>query len=251
VTRAAPRFAAVVWDVDSTLTAVEGVEWLAERRGPGVAAAVAAMTTRAMDGTAALDAVYGERLALVQPTRADVAALAAAYVAGAMPGTRDVVAVLRAAGIRQAIVSGGVRQAVVPFAASLGIADGDVHAVSLCFAADGTYTGFDTTSPLARRGGKPMVVRGLGLPRPVLAVGDGSTDAELKTDRTPGTGGESAAVVDAFAAFIGVAERRSVVAVADFVVRDLADVPALVLGAPEAPGPSAAQAPSAKRGVER
>ena len=69
------RYASVVLDVDSTLSHVEGIEWLAERRGPSVAQAVADMTQRAMDGTTPLDSVYGARLALVQPTRADVDAI--------------------------------------------------------------------------------------------------------------------------------------------------------------------------------
>jgi len=57
----------------------------------------------------------------------------------------------------------------------------------------------------------------LRLRGPVLAVGDGSTDAELKP------------CVDAFAAFTGVARRESVVAVADYVITHFADLPALVL----------------------
>ena len=70
---AAPRFRTVLIDVDSTLAGVEGIDWLAERRGPDAAAAVAAMTDRAMQGEIALDAVYGERLALVRPGRDDLA----------------------------------------------------------------------------------------------------------------------------------------------------------------------------------
>lgn len=225
------RFASVVLDVDSTLTRIEGIEWLAARRGPVIAGTVAAMTDRAMCGTELLEAVYGERLALVRPTRAEVAELARAYVDGVVTGARDAVAALRKAQVRLAVVSGGVREAVAPFAASLGIDDHEVHAVSLRFTRDGAYAGFDTASPLIRSGGKPAVVRALRLPRPVLAVGDGSTDAELKTDGAAGAsraGGGPA--VDAFAAFVGVARRESVVAVADFVVERLDELPVLVLG---------------------
>jgi phosphoserine phosphatase len=132
---------------------------------------------------------------------------------------------MRGAGVRVVAVSGGVREAVARFTASLGFADGDVYAVSLRFARDGAYVGFDEASPLARRGGKPIVVRGLGLPPLVIAVGDGGTDAELKT--APGGGGPA---VDAFAAFVGVAWRAPVVAVADYVVHSLTELPGLVLG---------------------
>jgi phosphoserine phosphatase len=210
-------FASVVLDVDSTLTSIEGISWLAERRGPDVARAVDAMTVRAMDGATPLEAVYGERLALVRPSRVDLRALAGAYAAGLVPGVQSALDALRAANVRLVVVSGGLRDAVVPFVATLGIAERDVYAVALRFAPDGTYDGFDASSPLACRRGKPAIARALGLPRPVLAVGDGSTDAELKE------------CVDAFAAFTGVVRRESVVAAADYVVSQFVDLPPLVL----------------------
>jgi phosphoserine phosphatase len=86
---AAPRYRALLVDVDSTLCGVEGIDWLAERRGPDVAARVAEMTDRAMRGELALDAVYAERLALVRPGRDDLAALAEAYRAALAPGAAE------------------------------------------------------------------------------------------------------------------------------------------------------------------
>jgi phosphoserine phosphatase len=210
-------FASVVLDVDSTLTSIEGISWLAERRGPDVARAVDAMTERAMDGTMPLEAVYGARLALVRPSRIDLDALADAYAARIVPGVQSALDTLRAANVRLVVVSGGLRDAVVPFVATLGIGENDVHAVAVRFGTDGTYAGFDASAPLACRLGKPAITRTLGLPRPVLAVGDGSTDAELKE------------CVDAFAAFTGVVRRESVVAAADYVVSRFVDLPSLVL----------------------
>jgi phosphoserine phosphatase len=207
----------VVLDVDSTLTSVEGIAWLATRRGRDVTAAVDAMTSDAMAGTLPLDAVYAQRLSLVRPSVADLSALATAYSAGVVPGAREAVRTLREAGVQLVLVSGGIREAIMPFALELGFVERDVHAVSLQFTPDGAYAGFDAASPLACGGGKPRVARALGLPGPVLAVGDGSTDAELKP------------CVDAFAAFIGVARRESVVAVADYVISQFAELPALVL----------------------
>lgn len=211
------RFASIILDVDSTLTDVEGIAWLATRRGPDVTAAVDAMTLDAMTGVLPLDAVYAKRLSLVRPSRADLAALASAYRAGVLPGARDAIRALRAAGVHVVVVSGGLREAILPFAAGLGFADTDVHAVEIRFAADGSYQGFDPMSPLACAGGKPRIAQTLGLPGPVLAVGDGSTDAELKP------------CVDAFAAFTGVARRESVVAVADYIITEFAELPSLVL----------------------
>jgi HAD superfamily phosphoserine phosphatase-like hydrolase len=210
-------FASVILDVDSTLTSVEGIAWLATRRGSDVTAAVDAMTQDAMTGDLPLDAVYAKRLSLVRPSRADLAALASAYLAALVPGARDAIHALREAGVRVVLVSGGLRDAILPLAAELGFAANDVHAVELEFAPDGSYASFDPMSPLACAGGKPRIARTLGLPAPVLAVGDGSTDAELKP------------CVDAFAAFTGVARRESVVAVADYIITRFAELPPLVL----------------------
>ena len=218
-------YAGLVLDVDSTLTAVEGIEWLADRRGPAVSRRVAEMTHQAMAGTVGLDAVYADRLALVQPSSVEIAALADAYMSGVLPGARDALQVLRTRGIEVTVVSGGIRQAVAPLAALLGINGDRVYAVPLEFLPDGRYAGFDTSSPLARRWGKPTLVRRLSLARPLMALGDGSTDAELKTHVIDGH-----SAVDAFAAFVGVAARAAVVAVADYVVHRFVELPPIMLG---------------------
>lgn len=211
------RFASVVLDVDSTLSAVEGIDWLAARRGPEVGERVAELTDRAMRGEIALDRVYGARLALVRPERREIESLAAAYEAGAAPGATSAVRALLDAGVAVAVVSGGVREAIVPFAAALGVRAACVHAVSLRFAADGGYAGFDEGSPLATAEGKRTVVESLALPAPVLAVGDGATDLAMRP------------AVAAFAAYTGFVRREPVVAVADHVLSSFKSLRELVL----------------------
>lgn len=223
-----PRFRTVLIDVDSTLCGVEGIDWLAARRGPEAAAAVADMTERAMRGQIALDAVYGERLALVRPGRDDLAALAAAYTAALAPGAADALARLRSAGVRLALVSGGLRQAILPAVRSLGFTYADVHAVDVVLDPGGAYVGYDAGSPLATQGGKREVARavlagGGGLPRPALAVGDGSTDLALR--------GPDAC--DALVAFTGFAARPAVVAAADHAAASFAHVADFVIGGDE------------------
>ncbi|MBX9928428.1 MAG: HAD-IB family phosphatase [Gemmatimonadaceae bacterium] len=210
-------FASVVCDADSTLAGVEGIDWLAGRRGAAVAAAVAELTDDAMAGRVALDAVYGERLARIRPTRADIAALGDAYVAALAPGAIATVHALSAAGVRVVIVSGGLRPALLPMTRALGIAERDLHAVDLVLDAHGAYEDFDRASPLATQGGKPRVLAALSLPAPVLAVGDGSTDVAMR---------EAGAT---FAAFTGFVHRASVVAQAAVVLQDFDALRALVL----------------------
>src|SRR3954464_13846401 len=66
------RFNSVILDVDSTLSGVEGIDWLASKRGSAMEAAVASLTEQAMQGAIPLESVYGERLKMVRPTKAEI-----------------------------------------------------------------------------------------------------------------------------------------------------------------------------------
>lgn len=211
------RYSAVVLDMDSTLASVEGIDWLARQREPAVAREIESLTARAMDGELALDDIYGERLELIRPSELEVDELALRYESSLAPGASDAIARLRDDGVELVIVSGGILQALLPAARALGFADAEVHAVRVDFDPHGEYAGFDSSSPLARQHGKVDVVRALALPRPLLAVGDGSTDAALLP------------VVDSFVAFTGFVRREPVVAVADSEVRSFHDLLQLVL----------------------
>jgi phosphoserine phosphatase len=201
----APRFRTVVFDCDSTLSSIEGIDELAmEQRD-----AIAALTNAAMRGEVPLQAVYGERLDMIRPGRDAIAALAAQYIATAVPGARDTVAALQAQGVEVRILSGGLRQAILPFAEWLGLQPTDVRAVDISFHDDGEYAGFDEASPLTRSGGKHTVLEAWRetLPTPLAVVGDGMTDLEAR------------AAAELFIAYAGVVEREAVMREADAVVR--------------------------------
>jgi len=217
---AAPR--TVVFDADSTLVGIEGIDWLAERRPASVAARIATLTAEAMAGVRPLEAVYGERLAAVAPAREEIAALGAAYVEAVAPGAAGLVHALCAEGIRPVIVSGGIHDALLPLAAHLGIPARDVHGVRVHFTDAGTYRDFDRSSPLAEQRGKARLVASLGLPRPVVAVGDGSTDLAIR----------AAGAVDAFVAYTGFVTRDAVVRGADFRADSFEALHALLLPLP-------------------
>ncbi|MBW7934668.1 MAG: HAD-IB family phosphatase [Gemmatimonadaceae bacterium] len=212
------RYASVVLDADSTLAAIEGIDWLAARRGAEVQRAVVSLTDRAMNGELPLEAVYGERLRVIAPTAADIAALADAYRTSLAPGVADAIAALHAAGIVVHVVSGGLRPALLPMTRDLGIADTNVHAVEPTADAHGRFEAVRPTA-LTTQLGKRDVVRALALPRPVLAVGDGATDLAM------------APAVDAFAAYIGFVRRDAVVAGAALTLDSFAALVAHALSA--------------------
>lgn len=213
------RARSVVLDADSTLAGIEGIDWLAARRPAAIAKEIAQLTTDAMTGQRGLEEVYGERLAIVAPTQAEVAALADAYLHALAPDADACVRALQQATVRVLIVSGGLRAALLPLAAHLGIAQADVHAVDLVFDHEGRYVDFDRASPLTQQRGKATLVRSLALPRPVLAVGDGSTDLAIRTARA----------CDAFAAFTAFVRRAPVVTGADLECASFRDLQHYVL----------------------
>src|SRR3569623_1791735 len=53
-----PRFGTVVLDVDSTISGIEGIDWLARRRGEIIAHKGASRTDAAMRGEIPLESVY-------------------------------------------------------------------------------------------------------------------------------------------------------------------------------------------------
>ena len=210
-----PAFSTVIFDCDSTLSAIEGIEEIsAEHRE-----AIAEMTEAAMRGEVPLEEVYGRRLALVRPSLETIEALGARYIAALVPGARETVAGLREAGVDVRILSGGLRPPVVAVARALGIDAERVTAVDIYFDERGDYAGFDDASPLTRSAGKAEIVRGWGasLRRPAMLVGDGATDLAAAQE------------LEMFVAFAGVVERPAVVKAADAVVRERSLAPILAL----------------------
>jgi phosphoserine phosphatase len=211
------RFNSVVLDVDSTLSGVEGIDWLASLRGAKVEAWSGSLTARAMEGVIPIEAVYRERMGVVKPTLSEIQELSAVYIDRVAAGAREALAELREHNVELVMVSGGLREAILPLAKELGIREELVHAVSVFFGRDGEYTGFDERSPLTRQNGKRAMVKEMDLKGPVLAVGDGMTDCEIRP------------VVDGFAAFTGFLTRNPVVERADFVIENFDQLRALVL----------------------
>jgi phosphoserine phosphatase len=206
-----------IFDCDSTLSAIEGIDELARVRGPQVFAEVEAMTNAAMEGKIAVEDVFARRLAIIQPRRADVVAVGLQYVERVEPTALATIQQLKAAGWTPIILSGGFRQVIEPLAAHLGIAR--VEAVDLRFDAGGQYLGFDESYPTTRSGGKPERIvelkRELAATRTVM-VGDGASDLEARDE------------VDLFVGFGRYTERAKVKAGAHAFIHSLADLPPLL-----------------------
>lgn len=207
----------VIFDCDSTLSAIEGIDELARVRGPQVFAEVEAMTTAAMEGKIAVQDVFARRLDIIRPCLADVAAVGRQYVERVEPTALATIGQLKAAGWTPLILSGGFRQVIAPLTAHLGIAR--VEAVDLFFDAAGNYAGYDRDFAATRSGGKPELIAALKrelAPARTVMVGDGVSDLETRDG------------VDLFVGFGRYTERARVKAGASAFIHSLAELPPLL-----------------------
>jgi phosphoserine phosphatase len=195
-------FDVICFDCDSTLSKIEGIDELARRVGMGEE--MSKLTDLAMNGIVPLEAVYERRLSLIRPDQYSINWLAELYIAEIVEGVKDVFASLLAQDKAVHIISGGLRQAILPLANFLGLPESHVHAVDIYFNEDGSYLNYDLNSPLARTGGKAVVVGTLKEQGSLVMVGDGKTDMEAK---------EAGAYVLGFG---GVVDRAIVRELADF-----------------------------------
>ncbi len=171
----------IVFDCDSTLSSIEGVDELAALRDTDIKRQIEDLTNQAMNGEVPIAEVFGKRLELIQPSQEMVDKIGQMYIDTIVPGVVETITTLKEAGWNIAIVSGGFTPVILPLAKHLGITE--VQAVPLFFKPDGSYDGFDTSAPTTRNGGKPEVVKKLTTHYQAditIMVGDGISDLETK-----------------------------------------------------------------------
>jgi len=222
-----PEFSHVVFDCDSTLSTIEGIDVLAESLG--FADEVASMTHAAMAGDVELNDVYAERLRLLQPSKQAISDLRTAYKRNVVADARAVVAGLNELGISVYVVSGGLADPVTDFATHLGIDPDHVKAVEARHdslsgewwksdqgAVDQDYVGFEEGA-LTYSTGKAEIIRTLlaGTSGLSMLVGDGASDMEA--------GG----AVDLFVGFGGVVRRPAVASEAPIYIKSASLAPVL------------------------
>jgi phosphoserine phosphatase len=204
----------ICFDCDSTLSKIEGIDELAERVGLG--AEMSRLTDAAMNGQVLLEEIYERRLSLIRPDRTSIDWLADLYIQRIVDGVKEVFDTLIKQDKELHIISGGIRQAILPLAKYLGLPETRVHAVDVYFNQDGSYLGYDRNSPLARSGGKAEICRRLKKSQgSLIMIGDGKTDMEAK---------QAGAIVIGFG---GVVDRQVVRDQADFYSAESSLVPVL------------------------
>ncbi|KAF5477163.1 hypothetical protein F2P56_003833 [Juglans regia] len=206
---------AVCFDVDSTVCLDEGIDELAEYCGAGKA--VAEWTSRAMSGSVPFEEALAARLALFNPSVAQVQDFLEKRPPRLSPGIDELVKMLKANNTTVYLISGGFRQMINPVASILGIPHENIFANQLLFGSSGEFVGFDTKEPTSRSGGKATAVQQIRKAhnyKALVMIGDGATDLEA---RKPGG-------ADLFICYAGVQLREAVAANADWLVFSFKDL---------------------------
>lgn len=204
-----------VFDFDSTLVGIETLEALADIAleaspdGDAIRGEIASLTSHAMDGSLPFAIALKRRLELLPLTQAHVEALAGRIVGELTPSVARNLDFFRDNAV--VIVSGGFREIIAPVAQRLGVPPAQVLCNDLTYDAEGRVSGVDPANPLLKDGGKSAALRGLDLKGPVVMIGDGWTDAEVR----------QSGAADRFYAFTEVVRRDRVVAAADAEVRSM------------------------------
>lgn len=196
----------VVFDCDSTLSAVEGIDLLAEKHG--VKEEVEELTHRAMNGHSSFAEALALRLSLVRPLKEDLVWLGQKYIKRIVPGIKELISDLKKDGKDIYIISGGFEAALRIFARHINVYESHLFSNVLFFDHSGKYVGFDRKNPLSKDHGKRAVLKKISSLGSTLFVGDGVTDLEAKD------------VVDLFVGFGGVRVRDVVKKESDIFIEE-------------------------------
>lgn len=173
---------AVCFDVDSTVTPIEGIDELAAFNGVGQQ--VAEYTKKAMSGkdaTMTFRKALRQRLNIIRPSRQVLEAFIAKHPPVLTPGIAELISDLQKRDVDVYLVTGGFRPLVLPLADLLGIPHENVFANRLKFYYDGEYAGFDEEELTSDSGGKGQVCSLLKKRNgyeSLVMIGDGATDLE-------------------------------------------------------------------------
>jgi D-3-phosphoglycerate dehydrogenase / 2-oxoglutarate reductase len=211
-------------DFDSTLVTCESLDELARLslathdNKQAIMQEVESLTSRGMAGEIAFYDSLQARLELFAATRTDIRDLVADLKTKVSPSALKSRGWFKENWTSIYIVSGGFEEYIIPIAELLDIPPSHVHANRFIFDGD-QIVGFDAMRQTSQPGGKAKQVAALKLPRPIIAIGDGFTDYEIK----------EAGYANEFWAFTETTDRAQVTKKADRIVSSFSEVLDLTL----------------------
>lgn len=174
--------ATLVLDFDSTVVSCETLEEILRPKlsaQPDLMVEIERLTREAMAGRMAFGEALEARLKIAAPSRQEVESFGQQLSDKLSRGMAQLIENLQASGTEVWIVSGGLKEALLPVARQLGITEERVCAVTLRWSDTGTLLGLNPDDPFAQSkyaGAKTVAEQWI---QPAIGVGDGMTDYEL------------------------------------------------------------------------
>jgi D-3-phosphoglycerate dehydrogenase len=212
-----------IFDFDSTLVSVESLDELARLslhdhpEKETKLAKLHALTNQGMSGGLSFDESLRRRLELFSANRSHVRQVTSLLKDAITDSALELEDWFEENADNIYIVSGGFADYIVPVAEELGISASHVYANKFTYDTTGAIIGFDETSVLSHAGGKAEQIAKLELAGPIIMIGDGMTDYEVR----------ARGVADEFWAFTQHSLRPAVVERADRVLESFEEVEAL------------------------
>ncbi len=204
-------FRTIILDFDSTLVSVESLELLAQISLATVPnrkeryQQICDLTNAAMEGQMSFVEALAKRLQLLQAYSYHLPLLIDELKRRYTPSLLRNLRLLFQVDWEVYVFSGGFIEFIVPVLHPLGFPPQRIFANRFVADVRGRITGVDPSVPLAHDRGKAALAAALRLPEPVLVVGDGYNDYEIR----------QAGIAHHFAAFVENVHRAAVVAAAD------------------------------------
>lgn len=201
-------------DFDSTLVTVESLDELANIALAGrpdrdrIMSELRAITAKGMSGEIGFGESLSRRLKLFGANRQHVEAVTALLKSRISPSALAHSDWFKKHLEQIYVVSGGFEDYIVPVVNQLGITAGHVFANRFLYDENNNIVGYDRSRLTSQALGKAKQAEALSLSKPVVAIGDGYTDYEIKAH----------GVAQEFWAFTETARRDKVVTKADKVL---------------------------------
>jgi len=175
-----------IFDFDSTLVTVESLDELAAYALKGrpdrlqIIDHIERITNLGMSGKIKFDESLRLRLKLFSASREHVEKVIALLMDNVSPSVwinRDWFV---NNSDRIYVISGGFKDYILPVAKRLGLKENHVFANKFLYDQSGIIIGYDKANLLCQPEGKVKQVAKLNLPKPIIVIGDGSTDHEIR-----------------------------------------------------------------------
>lgn len=208
-----------IFDFDKTIVSIECLDVLAEislahnPQKEKLILQINRITEQGMNGTISFEESLKARFALFTPSADDIQEIIVRLKRSITPSILRNRSFFRNKAEQIYIVSGGFKEFIVPVAQILGIREDHVFANTMKKDRKGNIIGFDTHNPLSKDSGKVVVAQMLQK-RHITVIGDGYTDAEVKTR----------GVAKRFIAFTEHVARENVMKLADAVARSFEEI---------------------------